>query len=105
MIIQILCALLMIAGLFILLNIRSADVFGWLIKPIHQWQKKKHLIRCITGKPKGRITSAVDDAKDMLAVSGMSGKVSVYKMAAIILAVVGLLIGLALDNVLAALAT
>lgn len=103
MIYQVLCTLLMIAGLFILLNIRSADVFSWLLKPVHQWRDKKRRIRCITGKPKGRITSTMDDAKDMLDASGMSGKVSVYKWAAVILAVAGLLIGLALDNVLAAL--
>ena len=103
MIISILCALLMIVGLFTLLNIRSTNVFGWIAKPLHKQQEKKRCIRRITGKPKGKIAGTVDDAKEMLAASGMSEKITTYKWAAVILAAVGLLIGLALDNVLAAL--
>lgn len=103
MIINILCALLMIAGLFILLGIRPCGTFGWLTEPIRKWQEKKRRIRHITGKSRGKIARTMDDAKEMLAASGMSKKIATYKWAAIILAAVGLLIGLALDNVLAAL--
>lgn len=103
MIINILCALLIIEGLFILRGIRPYGVFGWFTKPIRKWQEKKRRIRHITGKPKGRIVGTVDGAKEMLAASGMSERIATYKWAAVILAAVGLLIGLALDNVLAAL--
>lgn len=101
--IQVLCALLMIAGLFLLLNVKPSDVFGRLMAPLRSWQEKRRRIRRITGKPKGRIAGTVDNAKEMLAASGMNGTISAYQWAAVIMAFVGLLIELALNNVLAAL--
>lgn len=100
---QILCALLMIAGLFMLLNVRPGDAFGWMLKPLQRRKEKRDRLRRITGKSKGKVTATVDDAKAMLIASGMSGKAAAYKWAALALAVIGLLIGLALDNVLAGL--
>lgn len=103
MIIQILCALLITAGLYILLNINPPEVFGNLFKPLQKRKEKTQRLRRITGKPKGKIVRTADDAKEMLIASGMSGKTSAYKWSALILTAVGLLIGLAMDNVLAAL--
>lgn len=100
---QILCALLMIAGLFMLLKVRPRDVLGWLFKPLRRRREKRERLRRITGKSKGKVSATVDDAKAMLTASGMSGKAAAYKAAALILAVIGLLIGLAMDNVLAGL--
>jgi tight adherence protein B len=103
MILQVLCTLLIIAGLFILLNIHPKDAFTPLLKPFRRRREKTQRIRHITGKSKGRIAGAVDNAKEMLSAAGMSGKISAYRWAAMIMAVIGLLIGLALDNMLAAL--
>lgn len=98
---QILCALLIIAGLFMLLSVRPSDVFGWMLKPLKRRKEKRDRLRRITGKSKGKVAATVDDAKAMLNASGMSGKTAAYKWAALILATIGLLIGMALDNVLA----
>lgn len=101
--IQTLCALLIIAGLFLLLGIRPSDIMRLFAKPFQRQRKKKDKIRRITGKPKGKLAATVDDAKAMLVAANMDEKISAYKWTAVILAVVGLLTGLALDNVLAGL--
>ena len=103
MIICMICVLLIITGLFILFNIHLSDVFGRILIPFQTWQEKKRRIRRITGKPKGRLAGMVDNAKEMLIASGMSKKIPMYKWASVIMAGVGLMIGLALDNVPAAL--
>ena len=103
MIIQTLCALLVTAGLFLLLGVRPGNVTGGLRKPFHQRRKRQHRIRRITGKPKGRLASTLDSARDMLAASGMGGQTCTYGWAAVLLAVFGLLLGLALNNLPAAL--
>lgn len=98
MTIQILCVLLITAGLFLLFKIRMSEI----AKPFHHLREKKKRIRRITGKPKGKLEATLDSAKEMLTAAGMSGQVTSYRWAAILLALLGLLIGLALDNVLAA---
>ena len=103
MIVQMLCALLIIAGLFIMHGIRPSDMTGWITKPFLRKRERKMRIRRITGQPKGRLAATVDDAKEMLAAAGMGERIGVYKWAAIVLAVIGLLIGLALNNTLAGL--
>ncbi len=99
MTIQILCVFLITSGLFLLLKIRMSEI----AKPLQRQREKKKRIRRITGKPKGKLEAAVDSAKEMLTAAGMSGQVASYRWASAILALLGLLIGLALDNVLAAL--
>lgn len=101
--VQALCALLITAGLFLLLGIRPADVAGGLRKPFLRRRERKNRIRCITGKPKGRLASTLDSARDMLAAAGMGEQAGIYGWAAILLAAFGLLLGLALNNVPAAL--
>jgi tight adherence protein B len=76
---------------------------GWLIKPFERWRERKKQIRRITGKPKGKMAAAADNAKEMLLAAGMGGQIAAYRWAAVILALLGLLFGLALDNILAAL--
>lgn len=100
---QILSALLMIAGLFLLLGIRPSDMTGPFAKPFLRQRENKKRIRHITGQPKGRLTVTVDDAKAMLTAANMDEKFDAYKWAAVVLTIVGLLIGLALDNILAGL--
>ena len=103
MTIQILCALLIIAGLFLLLGIRPSDMAYPFAKPFQRRRERKRRIRHITGKPKGKLAATIDDAKDMLTAAGMNEKISAYKWAAVVLAAIGFLIGMALDNVLAGL--
>lgn len=95
---QILCVLLLTTGLFLLFKIRLSEI----AKPLHRQREKKKRIRRITGKPKRKLEATLDSAKEMLTAAGMSGQVASYRWASAILALIGLLIGLALDNVLAA---
>lgn len=103
MTVRVLCALLIIAGLFLLLGIRPSDLSDRLSKPFKRYKEKKQRIRRITGAPKGKLSATVDNAKEMLLAAGMGEQIDAYKWAAVILAVLGLLSGLALDNLLAAL--
>ncbi len=100
---QILCALLMASGLFLLLKVRPSDMSHPFAKPFKWRQMRKRQVRRITGKPKGRLAATVDSAKEMLSAAGMGGQIASYRWAAAILAVIGLMTGLALDNVLAGL--
>ena len=103
MIIQILCTLLIIAGLFLLLDIHPSDMTGKLLKPFLRHSERKKRIRRITGKSKGKLAATVDNAKEMLTAAGMGEQIGAYKWAATIMAILGLLFGLALNNILAAL--
>ena len=103
MTIKILCALLIIAGLFLIFKVRPSDVVGRFAMPIQRQRDTKKRIRHITGKSKGKLEATTDSAKEMLMAAGMSGQIASYRWAAILLALLGLLIGLTLDNVLAAL--
>jgi tight adherence protein B len=103
MTIQILCFLLIIAGLFLLLGIRPLDVMRPFMKPFLRQRERKNMVRRITGKPNGKMAGTVDDAKAMLTAANMDEKFDAYKWAAVVLAIVGLLIGFALDNILAGL--
>lgn len=98
--IQILCTLLLMAGLFLLLGVHPSDMAQPFAKPLERRRERKTRIRRITGKPKGKLAATVDDAKEMLMAANMDEKISAYKWAAVILAIVGLMVGLALDNVL-----
>lgn len=100
---QALCALLIIVGLFLLLRVHPTDVTGFLIRPITRHRQRKERIRRITGKTKGRLAKTLENAKEMLVASGMDEQIAAYRWAAMALAVAGLFVGLALDNVPAAL--
>lgn len=102
MILQVLCALLFIAGFFILLNIHPKDAFAPLLKPFQKRRDRIERVWRITGKRKSRIAGTLDNAKEMLFAAGMSGKIYAYRWTALIMAAIGLLIGLALNNILAA---
>ena len=100
---QILCALLIIAGLFLLLGVSPVDITRPFAKPFQRRRERKNRMRRITGHPKGKLAATMDDAKAMLTAAGMDEKIDAYKWAAVVLAAIGLLIGLALDNILAGL--
>ena len=103
MIVQILCALLITVGLFFIFKVRPSDMIGKLSKPFVRRRDKMKRIRRITGKPKGKLAATVDNAKEMLNSASMGGQIVSYRWAAVILALLGLLFGLSLNNILAAL--
>lgn len=103
MIAQILCALLITAGLFYIFKVHPSDMTGKLAMPLKRRRDRMKQIRRITGKPKGKLAATADNAKEMLAAAGMGGQIASYRWAAAILAMLGLLIGLALNNILAGL--
>jgi tight adherence protein B len=98
MTIQILCVLLITAGLFLLFNVRLSEI----AEPLQRQREKNKRIRRITGKPKRKLEATLDSAKEMLTAAGMNGQIASYRWAAAMLALLGLLTGLALDNVPAA---
>lgn len=100
---QMLCSLLLMAGLFLLLGVHPSEMARPFTKPFEKRRERKNKVRRITGKPKGKLAATVDDAKAMLTAANMDEKIGAYKLAAVLLAVIGLLLGLALDNVLAGL--
>lgn len=103
MIAQILCALLITVGLFYIFKVRPSDMIGKLAMPLIRRRNKMKRIRRITGKPKGKLAAIVDNAKEMLSAADMGGQISSYRWSAVIFALFGLLTGLALNNILAAL--
>ena len=104
MIIRVVCTLLIIVGLFLLLKISPFEILGAMFKPFVKKYERRQRIRKITGKRKGKVESAVHDAKEMLISSGMEKQITAYKWAAVIMVALGLIMGFALSNALAALA-
>ena len=91
--------LLITTGLFTLFRVTLADIF---IKPFDEKRRIKRQIRYITGKKKSSIERTIDNAKEMLVSSNMEKQVKRYRIMAIMLAFTGMIIGLSLDNLLAA---
>ena len=95
-------ALLIMAGLFLILGIRPVDVTVVLLKPFKRRKERHQRIRAITGKKPGFIQRQLRDAQQMLDAAGMSEQVSTYKWLAVILAFLGFAFGLVIENTLAA---
>lgn len=108
----ILCFLLVTAGFFVLLNIKLSDIFikpfnknniklsDIHIKPFDEKRKIRKQIRIITGKKKGSLERTLDNAKEMLIASNMEKQARRYKVMAFVFAFAGVIIGLAIDNIL-----
>lgn len=93
-----LTALLITAGLFIILNIRPADISQVILKPFEKKRKLHQRITKLTGKKPGPIRRRLNEAQHMLDSAGMSEQISSYKWLSVILALPGLIFGLAIDN-------
>ena len=91
--------ILVTTGLFVLFRVTLADIF---IKPFDEKRRIKRQIRYITGKKKSSIERTIDNAKEMLTSSNMEKQAARYRIMAIALGFTGVLIGLSLDNLLAA---
>lgn len=95
-------ALLIIAGLFLILDIRMTDVSLVLIKPLRKHQERQKRIRLITRKKPGVLSRKLQAAQQMLDAAGMSEQINTYQWLAIILACFGFGFGVLIDNILAA---
>ncbi len=101
--VSILVTLLLIASFFILFNL-GPIVFAKITGQFDRAEKRRRKIEAITGKPPGAIRRRVIQAEQMLASAGMEKDWPKYRIASLLLAVVGVAIGLAMDNVFLALA-
>lgn len=94
-------ALLIIAGLFLICNVDPVVFISLLTKP---WQKRraaKERIDKITGKAPGKLRQLINDSKEMLDSANMGGDIRRYQLSAILLSIIGVLIGTAMDNIMA----
>lgn len=71
--------LLIIAGLFILLGIRSTDMTQQLFSKLRQKQKRKRMIQRLAGKKPGTLKRKISEAKWMLDSAGMGEHISTYR--------------------------
>ncbi len=96
------CSLLLTAGLFLLLNIQPRNFALVLFKPVLHRRRKRQRIRALTGAKAGLVQRQIEAARLMLEQSGMDDKSIGYAWASVILAALGLLAGIWMDNLLAA---
>lgn len=102
MLYKILTALLITAGLLIILKIRPADISQVIMKPFKKKRILHQRITKLTGKKPGPIRRRLNEAQQMLDSAGMSEQISSYKWLSVLLALPGLIFGLAIDNLPAA---
>jgi len=94
-------AILIIMGLFLICRVDPVVFISLLSKP---WRKKraaKERIKKIIGKPPSRLRQLINDSKEMLDSANMGGDIRRYQLSAILLAVLGILIGTVMDNLMA----
>ena len=102
MLFNIACILLLTAGLFLILNIQPRDFTQVLFRSILRRRHKHHRIRMLTGAKAGLVQRQIEAARLMLEQSGMDDKSVGYAWASVILAALGLLAGIWMDNLMAA---
>lgn len=95
---SILISLLLTVGFFILFGIRPS-AFAKITKPFQKVEKRRRKIEIITGKPPGTIRRRILQAEQMLESAGLGNDWPRYKLASVLLAVLGVIVGLVLDNV------
>jgi Flp pilus assembly protein TadB len=100
--VSILITLLLIAGFFILFGI-GPSVFAKITGRLERAEKRRRKIEDITSKPPGAIRRRIMQAEQMLESAGLEEEWPRYRLASVFLAVLGVVIGLALDNVFLAL--
>ncbi len=98
---KVLAAILMILGLFILFRVDAVQFIGLLLKPWNKKRKTKERIDRIVGKTPSRLRQMFNNSQDMLESADM-GDLRKYQLGAVLLAVAGVLIGTAMNNILAA---
>ena len=98
---KVLGAILMIIGLFLIFCVDPVEFIGFIMKPLSKRRKTKERINRIIGKTPSRLQQILNNSKDMIESANM-GDLRQYQLGAVILAILGVLIGTAMDNVLAA---
>ena len=93
---------LVISGLFLLLGLRPSDITVVLLKPYLRKKTHQQRIRSITGKKPGYVQRHLQEAQQMLDASGMSEQMAYYKWLSVLLALLGFVFGLIINNLLAA---
>lgn len=99
---SILITLLLTAGFFIAFDLGPA-AFTKITGRFESAEKRRRKIEAITGKPPGAIRRRIIQAEQMMAGAGLGKDWPKYRLASVLLAVLGVTIGLALDNVFLAL--
>lgn len=100
--VSLIVTLLLIAAFFVLFGIGPA-AFARLTAPFRRAEDQRRRIERITGKEPRGLRRRVVQAEQMLLSAGMGEDWGKYKLAAGILALIGVAAGLALDNIFAAL--
>ncbi len=98
MTLKLISALLLTVGLFLLLRVPPGEVF----RPLLERYRHRERIRKLTGKRPHWLQRQITAAGHMLEGAGMAGQTKRYAVASAGLGSAGLLIGLALNNPLAA---
>lgn len=98
---KVLGAILMIIGLFLIFRVDPIEFISFIMKPWSKRRRTKERINRIIGKPPSRLQQIFNNSKDMLESANM-GDLRQYQLGAVALAILGVLIGTAMDNVLAA---
>jgi predicted lipid-binding transport protein (Tim44 family) len=81
MTLQILCTLLIIAGLFLLFRIRPSEMTGWLIKNrLSGGVRGKNRYVVSPASQREKMAAAADNAKEMLLAAGMGGQIAAYPL-------------------------
>ena len=99
---KVLGAILMILGLFLIFHVDPINFISSLTKPLQKRRAMKDRIDRIIGKPPSRMRQMFSNSKEMLESTNMGGDLRRYQLGAVLLAVAGVLIGTAIDNVMAA---
>jgi hypothetical protein len=95
---SIVCALLVTAGLFLLTGVRPRDMTVGLMKPFEKEVNRKKRIRHMTGKKPSAAQRMMEEAVTMLDASCKGEQIATYRNMATLLAAVGFLFGLVIDN-------
>jgi len=100
--IKLLSTLLIIVGLFLVLKIDPVQFLDQITAPLQKRKVLKDRVRMITGKEPGFIRKQIIASKEMLDSAGMGNKVRHYQLTAIVLGVIGAMIGMAIQNIMTA---
>jgi Flp pilus assembly protein TadB len=100
--VSIIITLLLIAGFFILFDL-GPSAFAKITRRFERSEKRRRKIEAITGRPPGAVRRRIFQAEQMLAGAGQEKDWPKYRLTSALLAVSGIVVGLALDNVFLAL--
>jgi len=99
---NVLGAILMILGLFLIFHVDPVEFLSLLTKPLQKRRAKKERINRITGKPPSKFKQMINNSREMLDSANMGSDIRHYQLGALLLSVAGVLIGTAVDNIMAA---